>query len=133
MSEEKINKREEQAPGTVERAKNRKVFKPAVDILKDGENILLLADMPGVDNEHVSVSVENNILTVRGTTEDIDTKARKLVYREFRHGDFERSFEIAADIEVEKIDAEIKDGRLKVILPKCERMKAKKINVRKTD
>lgn len=107
----------------------RQEYVPAVDILdSEGETSLIL-DMPGVDFESVDITVEKNVLTIKGKPKEEMFDGKTLVYSEYGIGDFERSFTLSDDLDKEGISATMKDGVLQVKIPKSKPV-AKKIAVR---
>ena len=103
---------------------------PAVDIYEQEGNIVLKAELPGVDPKDVDVRVENNVLTLRGERKfDSDVKKEGYHRVERPYGSFGRSFTLPTVVETEKIKAEYKDGVLRVTLPKREEAKAKQISI----
>lgn len=103
---------------------------PAVDIYEQDGNIVVKAELPGVDPKDVDVRVENNTLTLRGERK-IDNEVKQENYHrvERSYGTFTRSFSLPSVLDQEKIKAEYKDGVLKVTLPKHEQAKPKQINI----
>lgn len=125
-----IRKKEAQTPEGVERTRDRKVFIPNVDILERKEDIILIADMPGVDEKSLDITLEKNLLTINGYVEPEIPENHKLVYAEYSVGDFQRSFTLSDEINRDKIEATVKNGVLKLVLPKAETAKVKKIAVK---
>jgi HSP20 family protein len=105
------------------------VFAPRVDILETEEELLLLADLPGVKPGDVDLRFENGELTLHGRCAPRPTAANPML-AEYEVGDFHRVFTISEDINVDKIAAELKNGVLTVHLPKSEKVKPKKIAVK---
>lgn len=103
---------------------------PAVDIYEKDGNIVLKAELPGVDPKDVDVRVENNILSLRGERK-FDEEVQKESYHrvERSYGSFTRSFTLPNVIDTEKIKAEFKDGVLRMTLPKKEEAKPKQISI----
>ena len=103
---------------------------PAVDIYEKDGNIVLKAELPGVDPKDVDVRVENNVLTLRGERK-VDNEVKQENYHrvERAYGSFTRSFTLPSVVDLEKIKADYKDGVLKVTLPKREEAKPKQINI----
>ena len=105
-------------------------WSPAVDIYEKDGNIVLKAELPGVDPKDVDVRVENNVLTLRGERKfDSDVKKEGYHRVERAYGTFGRSFTLPTVVDTEKINAEYKDGVLRVTLPKREEAKAKQIAI----
>lgn len=102
-----------------ERVENRKIYRPAVDILDGEGETLLYADMPGVDEANVDITLEKSVLTIKGKVDRPDHSGRQLIYSEYGVGDFERSFTLSENVDRERISASIKDGVLVVKLPKA--------------
>ncbi|MFH1610845.1 MAG: Hsp20/alpha crystallin family protein [Patescibacteria group bacterium] len=106
-------------------------FTPAMDIWQDEENIYAECPLAGVDPKNVEVSVENDILTVQGKTEQKSEVEEKEYYRkEVRFGSFHRSVALPAAVNNERVSAEFEKGVLKITLPKEDRVKPKKIDVK---
>jgi HSP20 family protein len=109
---------------------------PAMDIVEKEKEFLLTAELPGLDEKNVDVSVEEGLLTIKGekTEEKEEKKEReeekKFYLYERSYGSFSRSFALPPNVDATKIDAEFKKGLLKVHLPK---MAEPKSNGRKVD
>lgn len=114
----------------VERTHNRPVYLPATDIYETPKGLTVVADMPGVDEKSVNIHLEKGILTITGHGVEEEPKEQRLLYSEYRSGDYQRSFSISEEIETEKIEANIKNGVLSVILPKLEKAKPRNIPIR---
>ncbi len=127
MAREKTQAR---MPVEAERTKGKRVFVPRVDIFETKDGIVIAADMPGVDDKSVDVTLEKNILTIRGKVEAKPVEGHSLAYAEYDEGDYERSFTLTDEVDREKIEAKVKNGVLEVILPKAEPAKAKKIAIK---
>lgn len=127
---QELQVKEEQSMPEVEYTRSRKVYVPRVDIAETGDGIMLVADMPGVDEKNVDITLEQNILTITGTVDPDYHKDYRIAYAEYNVGDYRRSFTISSDVDRNKIKATVKNGVLKLILPKAEPAKTKKIKVR---
>ncbi len=106
---------------------------PEVDVREAKDELVLSAELPGLETKDVSVSVENSVLTIGGEKrqEFETTNDEGQVHIAERHyGRFERSFRLPQTVDAEKIDAKFKDGVLTVALPKVEAAKPRKIEVR---
>ena len=119
-------KQEVQATG--ESTRNVPVFVPAVDIYESENALTLVADMPGVPIENVDIDLDSDQLTMRGTIPAQEEKG-KVIFREYTAGDYYRQFTLSSDIDREKIQASMKDGVLKLVLPKAEAAKPRKITI----
>ena len=127
MSEKDLQKTQNTA--ATERIRNVKTFVPRVDIYETRDALFLIADMPGVDEKTVDVELEKNILTISGRVEDSKVKDHTLVFSEYEVGDYERAFTLSDEIDREKIKAIVKQGVLRLELPKAEKVKPKKITI----
>jgi len=103
---------------------------PAVDIYEQNSNIVLKAELPGVDPKGVDIRVENNVLTLRGERKFDGEVKRDSYHRvERAYGAFSRSFTLPSVIDTEKIQADYKDGVLTVVLPKREEARLRQIQI----
>lgn len=125
-----VVKREAQTPAPLERTKSKRVFVPYVDIYEEGDNTIILADMPGVDEKLLDINLDKNVLTITGTVEPIKREGYRLTYAEYDFGDFQRSFTLSCPIDANKTEAHIKNGVLRLILPKAEEAKPRRIAVK---
>ena len=122
---------ERQEPQAVEpkRLAQKPIFVPRTDIVETSESIILYADMPGVDEESVELTLNKELLTIEGRVAGSQRDGYRLMHREARSGDFRRSFRVSDDIDVDGIEASVKNGVLRVELPKAKAAKARKIEV----
>jgi HSP20 family protein len=103
---------------------------PAVDIYEQGTDIVLKAELPGVDPKDVDIRLENNVLSLRGQRKLEGEVKRESYHRvERSYGSFSRSFTLPTVVDQAAIKAEFKDGLLQVTLPKREEAKPKQIQV----
>lgn len=107
----------------------RPVFRPSVDILDSPNEVLLMADVPGVDEAHLDVILDKNVLTIRGRVEAPPFEGFTPVRNEYGVGDFERVFTVTDDVNRDAIEATVKDGVLQLKLPKTAQSSRRKINV----
>lgn len=117
-------------PTGMERTKERRVYVPRVDIFETKDAIVVAADMPGVDDTSVDITLENRVLTIQGTTQSRIFDGHNMVYTEYDIGDYERAFTISDEVDREKIEATVNAGVLHITLPKAEPVKMKKISVK---
>lgn len=104
---------------------------PACDIYETAKEIVVKAELPGLKKEEVFVSIENNVLMIRGERKFEEEVKRENFHRvERTYGEFLRSFTLPTFIDANKILAEFKDGLLVVTLPKREEAKPKQIEVK---
>ncbi|MDR3553390.1 MAG: Hsp20/alpha crystallin family protein [Syntrophobacteraceae bacterium] len=116
---------------TGESTRDIPVFVPAVDIYESENALTILADMPGVPIEKIDIDLDSDQLTIRGTVDQEEVKG-KVIFKEFTYGDYYRQFSLSSDIDRAKIQASTKDGVLKLVLPKAEAAKPRKITVQST-
>ena len=121
--------KQEVADRGAERTRARLAFVPRVDIYETDDAIVLLADMPGVDESSLDITLENRVLTVKGYVDPEWPENYTLAYAEYRVGDYERSFTLTDMVDQAGIQATAKDGVLRVHLPKA-RPETRKIAVR---
>lgn len=105
-------------------------WNPAVDIMDHDDHIVITAEIPGVDKKDISVDVKDRVLTLRGErSSDNEVKEDRFYRRERTFGKFERSFTLPAAVDPDNIEAEYKDGVLKIEVPKPEGHKPRQISV----
>lgn len=106
-------------------------WSPAVDIYDRGNDVVIHAEIPGMNKEDIDVRVENNVLTIRGQKERKGEVKEEGYFRTERtYGSFSRSFSLPTTVDVTKISAEYKDGVLTLNVPKAEEAKARQIDVK---
>jgi HSP20 family protein len=104
---------------------------PAVDVVEENDEYIVKIELPGVSKDDVKITLESNILTIRGEKKAEKDSDEKNYHRTERsYGIFQRSFTLPASVKNEKIGAEYKDGILAVTLPKAEETKPKQIEVK---
>jgi HSP20 family protein len=105
-------------------------WSPAVDIYETDNEIIVKAELPGIDRKEITLSLENNVLTLKGERKfEKETKQDSYHRIERSYGGFSRSFSIPATVDEEKIRADYKDGVLTIALPKKEQIKLKQIKI----
>ena len=112
-----------------EHSQNRKVYLPKVDIYETKEAVILLADMPGVDDKSIEVLLEKNVLSLAGKTESLAFQEYTIAHAEYDGGDYHREFTISDEIDKDNIGARVKNGLFRLTLPKAQKVKAKKIAI----
>jgi HSP20 family protein len=106
-------------------------WSPLVDILEDDKEFLIKADLPEVRREDVHVTVENNVLSIRGERKlESEERGKRYHRSERNYGVFSRSFSLPELADPSRIHAEFKDGLLKVHLPKSDRPRTKEVEVK---
>lgn len=113
---------EEPAPTTV--------WSPAVDIHETENEIVVKAEVPGIEKNEIELTLENNVLSLRGDRRfEKDTQDENYHRIERSYGSFSRSFQIPAVVDEASIAADHKDGVLTITLPKTQKAKAKQIAI----
>jgi HSP20 family protein len=105
------------------------VFTPAVDIFETDKKITLLADMPGVKADSLSIDLHENVLSLEGDVQSPEGANEVDVNKEYRTGKYYRQFTLSQVIDQNKIEAAMKDGVLRLSLPKVEAATPRKIAV----
>lgn len=114
----------------VEQTKPGPTFTPAVDIFETEKEITLLADMPGVKAKDLDIDLRDDVLSFTGEVDAPEGEDEKFVMREYRVGRYVRQFALSDTIDQTKIEASLKDGVLKLVLPKAERAVPRKIEIK---
>ena len=120
----------EVAEADAERTRDRLAFVPRADIYETEDEIVVVADMPGVDEKSVDITLENNVLTINGVVDMEQPEGYSLSYAEYRVGDYQRAFSLSDQIDQEGIEATVKDGVLRLHLPKITEARVKKIAIK---
>ena len=103
---------------------------PPADIYERADSLVVLLDMPGVDEKSVDIQVERNLLTVSATAEPEIVAEHQLNYAEYMWGRYARQFTLSDEVDCGRIEATVRDGVLRVVLPKAESAKPRRIAVR---
>ena len=103
---------------------------PSVDINETKEAYVVKGELPGVDKDNVDISIEDNLLVIRGEKKvETESDEDKFHRKECVYGSFERSFSLPKQVDVNKVEASFKNGVLKLNIPKAEEAKPKQIQV----
>ncbi|NOX34742.1 MAG: Hsp20/alpha crystallin family protein [Deltaproteobacteria bacterium] len=111
----------------IEKTRELRSAIPAVDIYENDDEILLYADMPGVIKEDISVNIDNGTLSLSGIRKFENKGVSK--WEEFWDVEYARSFSVPQTIDIEKVEADLKDGVLRLHLPKSEAAKPRMIKI----
>lgn len=111
------------------RKEEQPVFTPRTDIYETGEAIVVVADMPGVNKASLEITLEENILTIDGRVAQDRIEGLSQSHREFTVGNYHRTFTLSDVVSREGIEARVKDGVLRLTLPKHGPTRARKIPV----
>jgi len=106
------------------------MYCPMVDIFETESAITVLADMPGVSSQDLTIDLRESVLTLTGRITSVEGPKEEVLVREHRCGTFFRQFSLAESIDQTKIDARLNDGVLRVELPKLEKAKPRQIAVK---
>jgi HSP20 family molecular chaperone IbpA len=112
-----------------EHTRSGQIYRPDVDILEKDDELLILADMPGVKSEDIDIKFEDGTLTIYGRVTNGRLAREKFLLQEYGVGDYYRTFRISEQVDASKISAEMADGVLMLHLPKAEQAKPRKIKV----
>lgn len=106
------------------------VFTPAVDIFETEKELTLLADMPGVKPDDLTIDLRENTLTLVGEVAAVENAGEETLLVEYETGKYYRQFALSEVIDQGRIDAQLKDGVLRLSLPKMEKAQPRKITVK---
>ena len=107
-----------------------RAFMPALDVYQTADEVIVETALPGIDASDVTVSIENDVLTIEGKTEKKTEVDDKNYYRkEIRAGSFHRVVALPSAVDGDQAKAEYRDGILKIIIPKREEIKPKKVSI----
>lgn len=100
-------------------------FSPRIDISEKDDNIFVEAEIPGVKKDDLKITLQDNILTIKGEKKKEKESKDNNYYRcERSYGSFSRSFTLPSEVNTDKVDAKFNDGMLKIELKKIEQKKA---------
>jgi len=103
---------------------------PAIDIYDSKDNIVVKADLPGLDKDNIDISIQDNLLTIKGEKKQKnDVKEEDYIRSERFYGSFHRSLTLPTDVDSTNVKATFKDGVLELVLPKKEEAKPKQIKI----
>ena len=117
-------------PASAESTRPGPTFTPAVDIFETDREITLVADIPGVKANNLLIDVRDNVLTLAGEVEAPEGEGEVDVLREYDTGKYLREFTLSEMIDQSKIEAELKEGVLRLTLPKVEAVSPRKVTVK---
>ena len=129
MAEQELSAQAKQELKGQERTRPGRSYIPAVDICETPEALWLWADMPGVDERSIEINLADGVLSIEGHVAVEDYKSLTPVYTEYNIGDYLRRFTLQGEIDVDRIQARMKNGVLMLELPKAEHAKPRRIQV----
>jgi HSP20 family protein len=116
--------------GDASQAAQRTYQAPLIDIHEGPEGLVLEADLPGATEDSLVVQLEDNVLNLQATVRPPAPEGARVLHEEFRVGQYQRSFILSDEVDRERIGAELRNGVLRVTLPKAERAKTRRIEVK---
>ncbi len=128
-TEKTISKPTAEQAATAERTRCGQCYRPNVDILEQGDELLVLADVPGARADSIDVNFEDGTLEIHALVEPRQNDDQDYLLREYGVGDYYRTFHVSEAIDAGKISANYADGVLTLHLPKAEAAKPRKIAV----
>jgi HSP20 family molecular chaperone IbpA len=129
QSKELQAKEKQELSHPAEQTKPGRFFTPDVDIFENDRALTLLADMPGVTPDRLTLDLRENTLTISGEVTPVMQTGENLLLFEYDTGTYYRQFSLSEIIDKNKIDAQLKDGVLRLSLPKVEKAAPRKIAV----
>jgi HSP20 family protein len=124
------NRQEPQARSGDGQDRDRPFVVPPVDVYEDEAGITLLADLPGVSRERLGVRVDGESLVLEATASTAQPEGMQLVYGEAQVPSYRREFTLSRELDASRIEASLKDGVLRLAIPKLEEAKPRRIEVR---
>jgi HSP20 family molecular chaperone IbpA len=108
----------------------RKAVTPPIDIHEGPEGLTLDADLPGATESQLFIQLEDNVLSLHAKVEPPVAEGARLLHQEYHVGDYYRSFILSDEVDRDRIAAELKNGVLRLFLPKAERARTRRIEIR---
>jgi HSP20 family molecular chaperone IbpA len=109
---------------------NQPFVVPAVDVFEDEAGLTLLADLPGVSRDRLAIRVDGDSLILEAAASTVHPEYMELVYGESQYPSYRRQFTLSRELDASRIEASLKDGVLKLGIPKFEEAKPRRIEVR---
>jgi len=106
------------------------IWSPAIDMLEKNDHLVIKAELPGIEKKDISLDLKEGVLTLKGERKhENEVQDGNFYRREMSYGKFQRSFRLPADVDPEKITAELENGLLTIEVPKPEQSRPKQITV----
>lgn len=105
-------------------------FTPPIDIHEGPDGLTLEADLPGATEASLFIQLEDNVLSLHARIEPPAPEGARVLHEEYRVGDYYRSFILSDEVDRDRITAEFRNGVLRLILPKADRARARRIEIR---
>jgi HSP20 family molecular chaperone IbpA len=116
--------------GGEDRERSVPAFTPPIDIHEVGEGLILEADLPGAVEQDLRVQLEENVLSLYAKIDSPVPEGARLLHEEYRLGDYQRSFILGDEVDRDRITAELTHGVLRLFLPKADRLRTRRIEIK---
>ncbi|WKB53142.1 Hsp20/alpha crystallin family protein [Eleftheria terrae] len=123
------SKQQQLAHNQATQAQDQRALVPRVDVLEDETGITLLADLPGVAREQLDLKVEGETLQIEATVTPFAPEGLEAMYAEIRVPRYRRAFTLSRELDANRIEANLKDGVLKLRIPKQEHAQPRRIPI----
>lgn len=120
----------QESKAVTESKETERPIRPPVDIFEDATGITLQADMPGVAKDRLDVKIDNDTLSIEGGMDIAMPAGMEALYADVRSTHYQRNFSLSSELDGDKVEASLKDGVLILRIPKREKYKPRKIEVR---
>ncbi len=105
-------------------------FTPLIDIHEGPEGLILEADLPGAVEQNLQIQLEDNVLTLHAKVDSPAPAEARLLHEEYVPGDYQRSFILGDEVDRDRITAELTNGVLRLFLPKADRARTRRIEIK---
>ena len=111
----------------------RETYTPPIDIHEGPDGLILEADIPGATEQSLQIQLEDNVLNLHARIEPPTPPEARLIHEEYRPGDYHRSFILSDEVDRDRITAQLKNGVLRLLLPKADRSRTRRIEITSPD
>ncbi len=129
-----VSRQRTQAPGQGEFSDSpadvQRAFTPPIDIHDGPDGLTLEADLPGATESNLVIQLEDNVLTLHARIDPPAPDGARPIYQEYHVGDYYRSFILSDEVDRDRITAELRHGVLRVVLPRADRARTRRIEIR---
>ncbi len=112
------------------REKSAQSFTPPIDIHEGSDGLVLEADLPGAVEKNLRIDLEDNVLSLYARIDSRTPEGARLLHEEYRLGDYQRSFILGDEVDRDRITAELTNGVLRLFLPKADRKRTRRIEIK---
>jgi HSP20 family protein len=105
-------------------------YTPPIDIHEEPDGLILEADLPGAVEQNLRIQLEDNVLSLYARIDPPVAEDTRLLHEEYRVGDYQRSFILGDEVDRERITAELTHGVLRLFLPKADRLRTRRIEIK---